>query len=109
MSPLAQKRRSQPQRAQQIRGRLVPHANKRSPAREPAGPSARDQVAVGFGFFLAFGFFATAGLMLTGLRAGRAAAASPAAGSWRKKRPHSGESCDLFWIMQAVIRSTSGI
>lgn len=74
-----------------------------------ASPSGRAQVEVGFAFFLAFGFFAATGLMLTGLRTGRAEAASPGAGPRRKKRPHSGESCDLFWIMQAVIRSTSGM
>jgi hypothetical protein len=66
------------------------------------------QAPVGFAGFFVFGFFffATAGLMPKGLPAGRAVASLP---SGRKKRRHSGESCERFWTMQAVIRSTSGM
>lgn len=34
---------------------------------------------------------------------------APTSGPGRKKRRHSGESWDFFWIMHAVMRSTSGM
>jgi hypothetical protein len=82
-----------------------------------AGPFAADpwpdQVSPGFagfldldGFALA-GFRALAGLMLSGLPA--AAGAAVASGSGLKNARHTGVNCDLFLIMQAVTRSTSGI
>jgi hypothetical protein len=70
------------------------------------------QVAAGFA-----GFFGLRGLALTGFRgdaglmvSGRPAATgvTSGAGSLKNTR-HSGESCDLLRIMQAVMRSTSGI
>jgi hypothetical protein len=73
----------------------------------------RDQVSPGLagfldldGFALA-GFRGLAGLMLSGLPA--AAGAAVASGSGLKNARHTGVNCDLFLIMQAVTRSTSGI
>jgi hypothetical protein len=88
---------------------LASGANKRSPAHDAAGSARRiDQVAAGFAVFLVFDFVlrAGAGAMLMGSPEGAAAVGS---GPALNKRRHSGESCDLFWIMQAVMRSTSGI
>ena len=42
--------------------------------------------------------------MLAGFLALRAAA-----GMGRKTRRHCGDNCDFFWIMQAVMRLTSGM
>ena len=67
------------------------------------------------GFLAGFlGFFALAalrgavGVILTGLPAGLAAAAA-GSGPGLKCARQPGESRALFWIMQAVMRSTSGI
>src|SRR6185437_10592098 len=93
----------------------APGANKRSPAHEMAGSArATDQVASGFADFLTFvlafvfdfAFRVGAGVMFMGSPEGVAAVGS---GPALKKRRHSGESCDLFWIMHAVMRSTSGM
>jgi len=74
-----------------------------------------NQVASGFTVFLAFVFdfrvVVAPGLTLMGLPARAAGGATASSGSgppWKNLR-HSGESCDLFSIMQAVMRSTSGI
>jgi hypothetical protein len=75
-----------------------------------AEPMRRGQVALGFlGFFgLALtGFRAVAGLMLRGLAVRTELARDD--GSGRKCARQGGLSCDLFWIMQAVMRSTSGM
>ena len=70
------------------------------------------QVAFGFADFLAFfglaltGFRAFAGLMLRGLAALIGATLD---GSGRKCARQPGLSWDLFWIMQTVMRSTSGM
>ena len=71
------------------------------------------QVASGLADF--FGFFALLLVLVlpvlrtTGLMSvGRPSAPSPGSGPARKNRRHSGESCDLFAIIQAVMRSTSG-
>ena len=70
------------------------------------------QVAAGLAGFLGFrgltltGLRAAVGLMLSGLPA--PPGETSAAGSGLKYARHSGESCDLFWIMQTVMRSTSG-
>ena len=70
------------------------------------------QVAFGFADFLAFfglaltGFRAFAGLILRGLAA--LTGATPD-GSGRKCARQPGLSWDLFWIMQTVMRSTSGM
>src|ERR1700687_4417055 len=87
-------------------------ANKPSPkSREPQGGQARrGQVSPGLAAFLGWrgcaltGFRALAGLMLSGLPA-----ATADSGSGLKNARHPGVSCDLFLIMQAVTRSTSGI
>jgi hypothetical protein len=69
------------------------------------------QVAFGFADFLAFfglaltGFRAFAGLILRGL----AALTGAADRSGRKCARQPGLSWDLFWIMQTVMRSTSGM
>jgi hypothetical protein len=60
------------------------------------------------GFFALTGLRAVAGLMLTGLPTGTAAA-SLGSGSGRKKARQPGERRDLLRIMQTVTRSTSGI
>src|SRR5216684_3126348 len=57
--------------------------------------------------FLVFltGFLESSGLMLIGLPALTGVAA---ASESLKKTRQGGLSCDLFWIMQTVMRSTSG-
>src|SRR5436305_739322 len=67
-------------------------------------------VDLGAGLVLFFAVFADLGVlgaMLVGLPA-RGAAASPGSGPGRKNGRHCGESCDFFWIMQAVMASTLG-
>ena len=51
------------------------------------------------------GFFESSGLMLIGLPT--LTGVAEASGSLKKAR-QPGVSCDLFWIMQTVMRSTSG-
>ncbi len=74
--------------------------------------TACGQVAPGFAGFLGVrglaltGFREFAGLMLSGLPAATGVAA--ASGSLKNAR-HPGVSWDLFLIMQAVMRSTSGM
>lgn len=58
-------------------------------------------------FALALAGFLWAGAMLTGLPTGLAAATG--SGSGLKCARHPGDSRALFWIMHAVMRSTSGM
>jgi hypothetical protein len=85
-------------------------AERQNAATALAGPSynqRRGQSSSDLAGFLVFltGLLESSGLMLIGLPVLTGVAA--ASGS-RKKARQGGLSCDLFWIMQTVMRSTSG-
>src|SRR5664279_456928 len=91
------------------------HPRANSCCRHGASDASRvgRQVAAGLTGFLGFrgltltGLRAAAGLMLRGLPT--LTDVRSVAGSGRKNARQPGESWDLFWIMQTVMRSTSGM